>query len=140
MGLGIAHPYLSLSRLPCLSTLTLLLYYCDRPFDDFYCFAEVIAHCSPLDEVATGIVEVENMDEVVVAAELERAFRENPTASNVEWRPTSSDVENTLSEGGSGNKNSRTYYFGSTTITIGKIKDMVEKGYFSKGGARASGT
>jgi hypothetical protein len=46
------------------------------------------------------------MDESVVAAELECAFGENPATSNVEQRPVSSDVEDTLSEGGSGNENS----------------------------------
>jgi hypothetical protein len=51
------------------------------------------------------MVEVENMDKVVVAAELERAFRENTATSNVEWRPTSPDVEVTLSEGGLSNEN-----------------------------------
>jgi hypothetical protein len=30
-------------------------------------------------------------------------------------------------------------YFGSSTITVGKIKEMVEKGYFLEGRARALG-
>jgi hypothetical protein len=91
----------------CCNTLTLMLliYYCVLPFNDFCYFAGVMAHCSPLDEAAAGMVEVENMDKVVVAAELERAFRENPATSNVEWRPTSPDVEVTLSEGGLSNEN-----------------------------------
>jgi hypothetical protein len=105
-----------------------------------FCFAEVMACCSPLDEAAAGMVEVENMDEPIVAGELELAFGENPTTSNVERQPASLDFEDTLSEGGSGNENSRTYYFKSSTITIGKIKEMVEKDYFPKGGARAPGT
>jgi hypothetical protein len=118
----------------------LLLYFRVPTFDDFCYFAEVMARCSPLDEVADGMAEVENMDEAVVAAELERAFGENPIASNVERRPTGSDAEDTLSEGDSGNENSRTYYFGLSTITVDKIKEMVEKCYFLKGGARAPGT
>jgi hypothetical protein len=62
-------------------TLALLL----RPaFDDLGCFVEVMARCSPLDEAAAVMGEVENMDEGVVAAELEHAFRENLAASNVE--------------------------------------------------------
>jgi hypothetical protein len=86
------------------------------------------------------MAEVENMDEVVVVTELERAFEENPAASNVERRPVSPDAEDTLSEGSSGNENSRTYYFGLSIITVGKIKKMIEKGYFLEGRARAPGT
>jgi hypothetical protein len=67
------------------------------------------------------MAEVENMDQVVVAAELERAFRENTTTSNVVGHPMSLDTEDTLSDGGSGNENSRTYYSRSLTITVGKI-------------------
>jgi hypothetical protein len=98
-----------------------------------------MACCSPLDEAAIGMAEVENMDEAIIAVELEHAFEENPVASNVERHPVSSNTEDTLSEGGSGNENSRTYYFGSSTITIGKIKEMVEKGYFPEGGERSPG-
>jgi hypothetical protein len=118
----------------------LLLYFCVLPFDHFFCFTELMARYSPLDEAATGMAEVENMHEAVVATELEHAFGENPAASNVERCPVGSDGEATLSEGGSGKENSRTYYFGSSTITVGKIKYMVQKGYFSEGGAHASGT
>jgi hypothetical protein len=117
-----------------------LLYHCILPFDDLGCFAEVMACCSPLDEAAATMVEVENMDEAVVAAELERAFGENPAASNVEQCSAGLDVEDTLSDSGSGNENSQTYYFGSSTIIVGKIKEMVEKGHFLKGGARSPGT
>jgi hypothetical protein len=131
-------PHLSLSQLSYCSTL--LLYFCALPFNDFCYFAEVMARCNPLDEAAAGMEEVESMDEAVVAVELERAFRENPATSNVEWRPASPDDEDTLGEGGSGNKNSWTYHFGLLTIIIGKIKEMVEKGYFSESGARAPGT
>jgi hypothetical protein len=118
-------PRLSLPRLSFRSalTITLLLYYCILPFNDFCYFAEVVARCSPLDKAATGMVEVENMDEAVVAIELEHAFGEILTASKVEWRPVSLDAKDTLSEGGSGNKNSQTYYFRSSTITVGKIKE-----------------
>jgi hypothetical protein len=45
----------------------------------------------------------------------------------------------TLSEGGLGNENSRTYYFGSSTITVGKIKEMVEKGYILEDETHALG-
>jgi hypothetical protein len=60
---------------------------------------------------------------------------ENPTASDGEDHLASPDAEDALSEGGSGNENSLTYYFRSSTITVGKIKEMVEKGYFLEGGA-----
>jgi hypothetical protein len=126
--------------LSCRSVLTLLLYFCILLFNDFCCFVEVMARCSPLDKAAAGMAEVENIDEAVAVAELEHAGEENPAASNVEWRLAGSDGENIPSEGGSGNENSRTYYFGSSTITVGKIKGMVEKGYFLEGGAHAPGT
>jgi hypothetical protein len=41
-----------------------------------------MAHYSPLGEAATTTVEVENIDEAAVVDELERAFRENPAASD----------------------------------------------------------
>jgi hypothetical protein len=55
-------------------------------FDDLGYFMKVMARCSPLDEAATCMTEVENMDEVVVAAELEHAFRESPATSDGERR------------------------------------------------------
>jgi hypothetical protein len=108
-------------------------------FDDLGCFAKVMVHCSPLGEAVAIMTEVENMDEAVVTAQLELAFGEKPVASDGESCPVSPDVEDTLSEGGSGNENSWTYYFRSSTITIGKIKEMVEKSYFPEDGARAPG-
>jgi hypothetical protein len=108
-------------------------------FNDLSCFLKVMARCNPLVEAAAGMTEVENMDEAVVAAELERAFEGNPAAFDGERRLASPDAVDTLSEGGSGNENSRTYYFGSSTITVGRIKEMVEKCYFPEDGARARG-
>jgi hypothetical protein len=98
-----------------------------------------MACCSPLGEVATDTVEEENMDKAVIAAEVERALGENPIASDGEKRPMSPNTEDTLSEGGSDNENSRPYYFGSSTITVGKIKEIEEKDYFLEGEARAPG-
>jgi hypothetical protein len=46
-------------------------------------------------------------------------------------------ADDSLGEGASDDENSRTYYFGPLTITVGKIKEMVEKGYFMEGKARA---
>jgi hypothetical protein len=41
--------------------------------------------------------------------------------------------------GASDDENSQMYYFGALTITLGKIKEMVEKGYFAESEARAPG-
>jgi hypothetical protein len=38
-------------------------------------------------------------------------------------------------EGVSDNENSRMYCFGASTITLGRIKEMSDKGYFVKGEA-----
>jgi hypothetical protein len=51
--------------------LALLLHFA---FSDLGYFVKVMARCSPLDESAVGMMEVENMDEAVVVLELERAF------------------------------------------------------------------
>jgi hypothetical protein len=61
---------------------------------------------------------------------------------------TSSDEGRVLSVGGtddfadekaSDDESSRTYNFGASTITLGCIKEMVEKGYFADGKAWARG-
>jgi hypothetical protein len=96
-------------------------------------------HCSPLSEDAVGMTEVENIDEAAVAVELERPFGESLATSNGEKCPASPNIEDTLSEGGSDNENSRTYYFRSSTITVGKSKEMVEKGHFAEGEAHLPG-
>jgi hypothetical protein len=93
-----------------------------------------MARCSPLGNVVAG------MTKVVVVAELEHVLRDNPAASSGEKCPTSPGVEGTLSKGGSDNENSRTYYFGSSTITIDKIKETVEKGYFLEDEAHTPGS
>jgi hypothetical protein len=85
-----------------------------------------MAHCSSLDE-AGRVVGVEDMDEALVAAELERAFGEEPAVSPA--------GEGVLSEGAA----MHTHYFGALAITMGKIKEMEEKGYFAKDEAHASG-
>jgi hypothetical protein len=46
-------------------------------------------------------------------------------------------ADDSLGEGASDDENSRTYYFGPLSITVGKIKEMVEKGYFMEGKGRA---
>jgi hypothetical protein len=49
--------------------------------------------------------------------------------------PTFSAGGADTSVGTSDDENSQTYYFGPSTITRGKIKEMVEKGYFAEGEA-----
>jgi molybdenum-dependent DNA-binding transcriptional regulator ModE len=87
---------------------------------------KAIARCSSLDE-AGRVMGVEDMDEALVAAELERTFGENPALTP--------DGEDILGEGVS----TCTHYFGSSTITVGKIKEMEKKGYFAKDEAQAPG-
>jgi hypothetical protein len=89
-----------------------------------------MARYSPLSDPTATTTEVENIDETAVVAELEHVFGENPAAANGEEHPASPGARDTLSEGVSDNENSRTYYFGSSTITVDKNKEMEEKGYF----------
>jgi hypothetical protein len=98
-----------------------------------------MARCSPLGETTASVVGAENVDRATIAAELKRAFGENPATSNGERCPTGPNARDALGEGGSSSENSWTCYFGSSTITVGKINEMVEKGYFSEGEARAPG-
>jgi hypothetical protein len=49
--------------------------------------------------------------------------------------PTFSAGGADTSVGTSDDENSQTYYFWPSTITRGKIKEMVEKGYFAEGEA-----
>jgi hypothetical protein len=56
--------------------------------------------------------------------------------SDVEGRVLSvGRTDESVNEGASGNENSRTYSFGASTITLSRIKEMVEKGYFANGEA-----
>jgi hypothetical protein len=57
-----------------------------------------MSHCSPLSEAAAAAVEVENMEETAVSAELERTFGENPTASNSERYAASMNAEDDQDE------------------------------------------
>jgi hypothetical protein len=85
-------------------------------------------------------VDVENVASVTSVAEIAQTVGENPAASNGEghlWSPDAAD--DSLGEGASDDENSQ-HYFGSSTITICKIKEMVEKGYFMEGEAHAPGT
>jgi hypothetical protein len=110
-------------------------------FDNLVCSPEVMARRSPLSEVAAAnVAEVENADRVADAAEMVRMVAKRSEASNGGGHVSSLDAgDDSLGEGAFNDKNSRTYYFGSSTITVGKIKEMVEKGYFTEGEGRAPG-
>jgi hypothetical protein len=79
------------------------------------------------------------MEEITVSAELERAFGENPAASDGERYAASLTAEDDLDECASDNVKLRMCYFRSSTITVGKIKEMEQKGYFLEGVARIPG-
>jgi hypothetical protein len=98
-----------------------------------------MSRCSSLGEVATTAVEVENVEEITVSAKLEHAFGENPTASDGERYAMSPNAEDDLGKGASDNMKLRTCYFGSSTITVSKIKEMEERGYFPEGEGHAPG-
>jgi hypothetical protein len=51
----------------------------------------------------------------------------------------SPNTEDNLDGGASDNAKLRTCYFRSSTITVSKIKEMEEKGYFPEGEAHAPG-
>jgi hypothetical protein len=91
-----------------------------------------MARCSPLGKATATAMEVENIDEAAVVAKLERAFGKNLTTSDGKERVVSPCGEDILSEGVSNNEKSCTYYFGSSTITVGNIKEIEEKGYFAE--------
>jgi hypothetical protein len=98
-----------------------------------------MARCSPLGVVAVAnTAEVKNLDVADDLVEVARAIADElPGASDVEGPALSSGGVDTFA-GASDDENSRTYYFGSSTITQGRIKEMVEKGYFVEGEARES--
>jgi hypothetical protein len=97
--------------------------------------------CGPFSEVATAnVAEVEDVDKAASAAMIAWTIGENPAASDGEGCLSSLDAaDDSLGKGASNDENSRTYYFQSLTITGGKIMEMVEKGYFIDGEARAPG-
>jgi hypothetical protein len=68
---------------------------------------EVMARCSPLDEVATAnAAKVENVDKMADAAEVMQTVSERPEASNGAWHVSSPDTgDNLLCEGASDNEN-----------------------------------
>jgi hypothetical protein len=99
-----------------------------------------MSRCSPLGEAAAAAAEAENVEEITVLTELERTFGQNPAASNGEGHAMSPNVDDDLGEGASDNTKPQTCYFGSSTITVEKIKEMEEKGYSPEREGRAPGT
>jgi hypothetical protein len=104
---------------------------------------KAMACYSPLSEViATNVAEAENMDTMDHHIETTHIVGggEMPGASNDDGRALSARATEDFADGGaSDGELSRTYYFGVSTITLGKIKEMVKKGYFAEGEARALG-
>jgi hypothetical protein len=100
-----------------------------------------MAHYSPLRKIAmTNIAETENLDATYCPAETTHIVSEGeaPGVPNNDGRALSAGgTEDSIDGGASDDENSRTYYFGVSTITLGKINEMVEKGYFAEGEARA---
>jgi hypothetical protein len=72
-----------------------------------------MACCSPLGEATASVAVVDNIDEMVIVAEVERVLGEIPATPDGERCLASPDTEDPLSEGGSNNENPQTYYFGS---------------------------
>jgi hypothetical protein len=108
----------------------------------FYFSGKAMARCNPLNEVvATNVAEVENLGGVEVTAEVAHTVGGDiPAISNEEGRVSSvGRTDDSMDEGASNNENSQTYNFGASTITLGRIKEMVEKGYFVDGEAWAPG-
>jgi hypothetical protein len=102
------------------------------------CSPKVMARCRPLSEVAANMTGAEDVDKLVSAAKIVHTTGENPTASDTEGCLLSPDAaEDSLGKGGFDDENSRTYYFGSSTATVGKMKDMMENRYFIEGKACA---
>jgi hypothetical protein len=98
--------------------------------DNFSYFKRgVMAHYSSL----------EGTEREIVVAAIAKAMPtggggEVPTVSGGEGRVSSGgESGNSADECASDNENSRTYCFGASTITLGHIKEMVEKGYFVDG-------
>jgi hypothetical protein len=73
------------------------------------------------------------VEEITISAELEHTFGENPIASAGERYAVSLNTEDNVDEGASDNAKLRTCYFGSSTITVGKIREMEERCYFAEG-------
>jgi hypothetical protein len=94
--------------------------------------AEVMAWCSLLGEVAAAnvaeaenVVVVENVTEVAPSG----GGDEVPMVSGDEVHDLSGGkADDSTDDRASDNENSQTYYFGASTITLGRIREMEGKG------------
>jgi hypothetical protein len=139
MGLGSAHlPFIIvIDLLWAADALTLLSRF---TFDNLVCSPKVMARCSPLGEATANMTKVKGADKVASTAGVTQMAGENLVVSDAEGRLLSSEAaKGSLDEGGSDDENSWTYYFSSSTVTVVKIKEMMEKWYFAEGKARALG-
>jgi hypothetical protein len=92
-----------------------------------------MARCSPLsDFAAASAAEVKDPNVVDDLVEMARAVAGELAGTSDGEGPTLSVGGADTSVGASNNENSRMYYFGSSTITRGKIKKMVEQGILPK--------
>jgi hypothetical protein len=98
-----------------------------------------MSRCSPLSEAAIAAAGVVNMEETTVSTELGCTFRENPITSDGEKCVASPNAKDNLTESASDNVKFLMCYFGSSTITVGKINEMEEKGYFLEDEAHTPG-
>jgi hypothetical protein len=102
-----------------------------------------MVRCSPLSEiVVTNVAEAENPDVADRPTKTARTVGggEMPGASDDDGHALSAGGTDDSGDGGaSDDENSWTYYFGASTITLSKIKEMVEKRYFTEGIAQAPG-
>jgi hypothetical protein len=102
-----------------------------------------VVRYSPLGELAAAnITEAENVVEAEIVMEV------MPTAGDAKERAACSDggcassegrIHGSTDEKASDDENLQTYNFGASTITLGRIKEMEEKGYFVEGKARTPG-
>jgi hypothetical protein len=134
-------------------TVTLVSFYCALAFcvSGVHCFwlllfvflMKAMVRCSPLSEVVvTNGAEAENLGPAHRPIEMAQTIGEGEMsgASDDEGCGLSDRGTDDYRDGGaSDDEKSWTYYFGASTITLGKIKEMVEKGYFTESEAQVPG-
>jgi hypothetical protein len=89
---------------------------------------------------AANVVETRNMDEAKIIIGVVAAAGDDDmcAASGDEGCASSRGrTDDSIDEKASNDENSWTYNFGASTITLSRIKEMTEKGYFADGEARA---
>jgi hypothetical protein len=92
---------------------------------------KAMAWCSPLSEiVATNIAGAKNLDTTGCPTKMARIVGggEMPGAPDDDGRARSARAtEDSTGGGASDGENSQMYYFGASTLTLGKIKEMVKR-------------